>query len=184
MSGNEIEQNEGYAAALSVPGRAEQVFTHPTQETAVELLALRAMLVPLHVQEITATVVDLIDDRTVAEYTGEPMEVVAMLNGVTLTRVQRRDSDQWVRILDAFGFTDAQVASDHAGTYVAFTARDEIRYCLADEASADTDALVLTRDYRSIYNPENDTPDQRVQRYIYAATIRQAAEQAADMLLH
>lgn len=188
MSGNEIEQTvsieatEGYGAALSLPGRADEVSTHPTQEIATEVLALRAVLVPLTVQEITATVVDLIDDRTVTECTGTPLEVVAMLNNVILTCVDRQDADLWIRHLQAAGFTDVQVSWDLSGTYAAFTATDGIRYCLAEDLSGDTDALVLTRDYRQTYNPDSDTPEQQIQRYIYAATIRQAAEQTAETL--
>lgn len=181
MSGNEIE-TEGYAAALSVPGQEDEVTIHETQQLATELLALRALLVPLSVQEITATVVDLIDDRTVTEYTGTPTEVVAMLNGVTVGRVHRDDSDQWIRHLETAGLTDVQVTGDLSGTYAVFTAADDIRYCLADDLSGDTNALVLTRDYRQSYDPDNDTPEQRVQRYIYAATIRQAAELTAETL--
>lgn len=89
-----------------------------------------------------------------------------------------------LRSLQAAGITDVQVSWDNTGSYVAFTARDGIRYCLAEDLSGDTGALVLTRDYRQTYNPDNDTPDQRVQRYVYAATIRQAAEQTADMLAY
>lgn len=82
----------------------------------------------------------------------------------------------------ASGFTDAHVSWDLSGTYAAFTAPDGIRYCLADDLSGDTDALALTRDYRQTYNPDNDTPEQRAQHHLCAATIRQAAEQTAETL--
>lgn len=182
--------SEGYTAAILITQTAPITAEHETLEEAREWLT--ATLTGLtsgsdasFANEATsALLVDNISDRTLDQWDGGAAQVAAQLRRETTPTIQTVDvtDPQWTVELDRPYIQDAQLHSEIAGQYVTFTCRG-IRWQLAPDASGDTAALVLSRDYRLTYPWSEDLPEvERAEHHIHAEIVRDAVNEAIQII--